>query len=320
MKSRLALLTRLGAIAFAWVLLACAADALAFQKSARSAPPTGSSQRPVPPQKRVLLIGIDGCRPDSLLAASTPVIDALIAGGAYTDDARAQDPTLSGPNWASMLTGVTPAKHGVLDNTFVGSDFVTYPHFFVHVKAVHPTAFTASIAQWSAIDTQIVSGADLSVGGITDEQVAQQAVDLLVNGDPTVVFLHMNDVDLAGHAFGFASNVPQYTAAIQSTDARVGTVISALNQRTATGIRSYEDWLVVVSTDHGGIQRNHGGTTMQEERTFLILSGPSIQQGVAIPGPVDIVDVPVTVLDHLGIAPPAAWNLDGASVLPSVHL
>lgn len=300
--------------------LAGAADALALQKTVRSAPPTRSFQRPAPRPKRVLLIGVDGCRPDSLLAANTPVIDALIAGGAYTDSSRAQDPTLSGPNWASMLTGVTPAKHGVIDNTFVGSDFATYPHFFEHIKAMRPGAFTASIAQWSAIDTQIVSGADLSVGGITDDQVALQAADLLINGDPTVVFLHVNDVDLAGHAFGFASSVPQYIAAIQATDARIGTVISALHQRTATGLRSYEDWLVIVSTDHGGILRNHGGTTMQEERTFVVLSGPSIQHGVAIPGPVDIVDVPATVLDHLGITPPPAWDLDGASVLPSVHL
>ncbi|MBY0261086.1 MAG: alkaline phosphatase family protein, partial [Phycisphaerales bacterium] len=71
--------------------------------------------------RKVLIIGIDGLRPDALAAADAPSIDALIADGAYSAAAQAEDITISGPGWSSMLTGVHRDKHGVTGNSFVGS-------------------------------------------------------------------------------------------------------------------------------------------------------------------------------------------------------
>lgn len=290
------------------------------QTPSRRLPPTADFQRTAPTQKRVLVIGIDGCRPNALWLATTPNLDRLKAAGAFTDDARAVLPTSSGPNWASLLTGVEPAKHGVHDNTFVGANFATFPHFFVRLKEKRPSTFAASFTQWDRIATDIVAGADLSLGGLTDEEVALQAASLLNTGQPQVVFLHLNDVDAAGHAFGFNASVPEYLAAVEATDTRVGIVINALNQRTSVGMNRYEDWLVVVTTDHGGLDFDHGGSSLPEQRTWLTLSGPSIQEGLLITNPVDIVDISATVLDHLGIALDPTWGLDGGSLLPLVRL
>src|SRR2546421_548022 len=56
-------------------------------------------------KRHVLLIGIDGTRPDALLAAKPPNLSALIAEGTFSDKAQAGDITNSGPGWATVLTG-----------------------------------------------------------------------------------------------------------------------------------------------------------------------------------------------------------------------
>jgi len=58
------------------------------------------------PSKRVLIIGIDGCRPDTLLAAVTPNLDRLREGAAFSFRAMTGDVPISGPGWSSALTGV----------------------------------------------------------------------------------------------------------------------------------------------------------------------------------------------------------------------
>jgi hypothetical protein len=115
---------------------------------------------------RVLLIGVDGLRPDALAQAATPHMDELIRHGAFTAEAQVKgeyrgSDTLSGPGWASILTGVWSNKHGVYDNTFQGARLDEYPHFFERLKTEHPDAQTISMVSWAPIDTHLVSGADI---------------------------------------------------------------------------------------------------------------------------------------------------------------
>lgn len=88
------------------------------------------------PSKKVLIIGIDGCRFDALQSADTPQLDQLIADGCYDPDChivgeRYQgNDTISGPGWSSILTGVWADKHGVNDNTFKGKTTRNIRMFF----------------------------------------------------------------------------------------------------------------------------------------------------------------------------------------------
>ena len=99
---------------------------------------------------KVLLIGIDGVRPDVLRQVPTPFIDALIREGAYS--ARAQNglPTVSGPNWASMLTGVWKEKHGIVSNDFpfATDGLATYPDFLTRIERLRPELRTFAVADW----------------------------------------------------------------------------------------------------------------------------------------------------------------------------
>ena len=121
--------------------------------------------------RRVLFIGIDGVRPDSLQAANTPAIDALATNGIITYNAFAggvlgtptQQATSSGPGWSTLLTGVWTDKHGVTSNNFNGSNFGNYPHFMRRIKETTPTSHLSSVIHWTPIDTNIVEGS--KVGG-----------------------------------------------------------------------------------------------------------------------------------------------------------
>ena len=76
-----------------------------------------------------------------------------------------------------------------------------------------------------------------------------------------------------------------------------------------------EDWLFVVTSDHGGQGKGHGGGHDKPEifNSFLIVSGNAAKRGT-FDEQVYLVDAPVTVLAHLGVQPKDAWKLDGRPV------
>ena len=118
--------------------------------------------------RKVLIIGIDGTRPDALAKAKTPHLDSLIEQGAFTDTAQIlgtrydKNNTISGPGWSSILTGVWADKHGVHDNSFDGRNYELFPHFFKRLKRSRPDAKTFSFVSWEPIGKYIVSEADLN--------------------------------------------------------------------------------------------------------------------------------------------------------------
>ena len=222
-------------------------------------------------QRKVLIIGIDGCRVDALQQAITPTIDGLKATGVFTLEGTTHPPTWSGPGWSSMLTGVWEQKHGVKDNTFVGSNFNDWPHFMDRLKAMYPSLYCASIVHWDPINAQILANADLEQTFPTDAGVATAAVDLITNGDPDVLFIHFDQVDAAGHTYGFHPSIPQYINAIQTVDGLVDQVVQSLSTRPPA-----EEWAVILTTDHGGTMTGHGDITTEEQRIFTIISSPVI--------------------------------------------
>jgi arylsulfatase A-like enzyme len=272
-------------------------------------------QNVVKKEKHVLVIGIDGVLVDALLVAKTPNIDSLVAHGAYSWNAycggelgtATEQKTSSGPGWSSILTGVWVDKHQVPNNDFEHPNYDQYPHFFERIKEKKPKAFLSSIVNWKPINEQIVRGADyLDVG--TDSQVAQKASQHLLLADPDVLFLQFDEVDGAGHKFGYSDSISKYLGAISKVDSEIGMVIKALHKRKNN---KNEDWLIIVTTDHGGKNTGHGGQEPEVRRVFFIVCGISIKKGEINPGPGHVAVAP-TVLTHLGIPIEKSWGWEGA--------
>src|SRR5262245_35636416 len=158
---------------------------------------------------RVLIIGVDGAGGDYLKNADTPAITDLIAHGAARFDylnegALVPNPPAgygaSGVNWSTILTGATATQHGVSDNSFSGSRFGTWPHFYKYLKAHDPSSYTASIVNWEPINDQILANQYANLERqfpgqeetVKDSLVASTAVDLMRHGDPDAIFLHFD--------------------------------------------------------------------------------------------------------------------------------
>ncbi len=270
------------------------------------------------PAGKVLLIGIDGTRPDALANAATPNFDALKAAGAYSDNAITGDISFSGPGWSSMLTGVWCDKHRVISNEFVSPNFAEYPSIMERIEQVDADLRTVSIAHWDKINEAIVGYADLQVTTSTDAEVADLAVmELKREETADFMFLHFDDVDHAGHDCCFGPDDADYRAAIEEVDGLIGRVIDALKARP--GFKG-ENWLVMSSTDHGGggfIPDQHGANVPQDRTIFVLASQmtPARDDRARLDVDPQIIDIPLTVMDWLGVRAEADWKLDG-QVLP----
>ena len=230
---------------------------------------------------KVLLIGIDGVRPDVLAEVPTPNIDALAASGWYTAQARTTTPSVSGPSWSSMLTGVWPDKHGVTDNNFTGRDYDRWPSFLSRVETENPVPNTLAALDWlplaeleggspvlpASIDTRVVLPASIDTRVVlngydlgwaeADAALTAQAVSHLEAADPDAMFVYLGNPDETSHEHG--SIGVEYRDAIALADRHVGMLIDAVRGRPGYG---EEDWLVLISTDHGRrADGGHGGNS-----------------------------------------------------------
>ncbi len=225
-------------------------------------------------ENKVLIIGIDGVRPDAMVVAETPNIDDLISNSTYSLDAINEGTTSSGPSWSAMLTGVWQSKHGVNDNSFNGENYNEYPHFFKYLEDTNPELHTASICQWDPINDQLAYlEADYVKNVSSEAQLITETVNYLSNNDPDALFIHFDDVDGAGHGQGYSPTNPPYLTAIEEVDAGIGQIMQALKGRANY---ENENWLIIISTDHGGIGHGHGGNSIEERNIFVICSGDEV--------------------------------------------
>jgi len=275
---------------------------------------------PAQREKKVLVIGIDGVRVDVLAEAVTPVMDSLIEVGAFTTSARNVLPTVSGPNWSSMMTGVSPAKHGVYSNDFSGNAYAEFPDFLTRLERVDRGFATIAIVDWpplggpaaggplfgDSVDLRILVDCDELDYEVADSFVTREAVRVLQIEDPHAMVVYLGDVDEVGHAHGSLS--AEYRASIETADAQVGAILTALRARPTY---NSEDWLLLMSTDHGRRDDGgHGGESALERTIFYLASGPSVTS-IEPEAAVNLLDVAVTALAHLGVAIDPSWRLDG---------
>ena len=142
--------------------------------------------------------------------------------------------------------------------------------------------------------------------------------------DPDVVFFFYSDVDTVGHQYGFDPSVPQYLAEIADTDQKIGRALDSIAARSTF---ASEDWLIVVTSDHGGSKDgSHHGNTAEKRRIPFIVSGRSAAK-TKLDRVAKNVDVSKTVLAFMGVPVAPAWNLDGhvvglksiAPILPNLQ-
>jgi hypothetical protein len=260
---------------------------------------------------KVLLIGIDGMGPGRFAAVSTPNLDSLISEGVFDNNTQlTSGPSWSGVGWSDILSGVKNNKHLVTNNSVSPTDFATYPSFIDRIERIAPELKTAVFTNWGPL-ANIVLNPDLRQTGSggtegKDTDAATKAATHISTDDPDAIFVHLDQVDHAGHSHGGISE--DYDQAIKNIDSDVGIMLSAIKGRANY---EKENWLIMIASDHGHKDGGgHGGSSTKETTVYYLASGPSTEKGSKIDGGANTLYAPTALQHILGYVDPA-WDLDG---------
>jgi len=240
--------------------------------------PAALPNRPLPAVEHVVIIIIDGLRPDVLLLADAPTLHGMIHQGAYSLWARTTDVAITLPSSASMLTGVKPEKHGVIWNGDLPVFQPQYPKvptvFEMATKAGYVTAMVAGKSKFKALckPGTVTHAVVPTATKISDEEVGNKAVEVIERERPALLCVHFPDVDFAGHTFGWGT--PEQLTQVAKTDAQIARVLAALDH---AGTRN--STVVIVSADHGGAGKRHGADDMRSRYIPWIATGPGVKAG-----------------------------------------
>ena len=231
-----------------------------------------------PTASRVVIVSIDGLRPDVMLRANMPQIRALMRVGSFTLWARTTEVSITLPSHVSMLTGVVPDRHGIWWNTDPPKQAIHSPYvptiFELAKKRGLITALAVGKSKFDVLDKP----GTLDAAYFPDDyanalQVAERAVEFIKTRKPDLLFVHFPDVDAAGHGSGWGS-VAQIEAA-EGCDRALGLVLAAL--RSA---KLYETTAIILTADHGGAGHSHGAEDPRSRHIPWIISGPGIKQNL----------------------------------------
>lgn len=265
-------------------------------------PPTATltptaTVRPV--ATHVLIISIDGLRPDAIAKAPMPILDGMMQGGAYTLEAQTVIPPYTLPAHASMLTGLCPSQHGVTWDTYTPSKGIAQGvdiFDLAHELGLKTLMIVSKEKLRQVTESKNVDVFRLVVN--SDDTVAKVAVAEIAKGFD-LMFVHFDDVDIAGHNYDWDS--PKYLEAARRADQALSKLIVALE---TAGLR--DDTLVIVTADHAGMGENHLDTDPEITTVPWILSGMGIRPMV-LKEPVSIVDTAATAAWILNIPLPLEW-------------
>jgi len=251
--------------------------AIAVFGRAQSAIPVAKPQRPIPAVEHVVIVSIDALRPDLALLVDMPNLRRLIKQGAYTFWAKTTAVAITLPSHTSMLTGVTPQKHGIewnRDLPFSEPVFSKVPTIFEMASgAGYTTALVAGKHKFGALckpGTVTWIAVESGEKG-SNEVVLANAVKIIEEKKPDVLFVHFPDVDAVGHAKGWGS--PEQLACIEKTDRQLGELLASLDR---AGLRA--STFLIVTADHGGAGLTHGADDARSRHIPWIAVGPGVRK------------------------------------------
>jgi arylsulfatase A-like enzyme len=257
--------------------------------------------------RRVIIVVLDGLRPDAIDAFDLSNIRAMALSGASTMSARTVSPSCTWPAMTSLLCGVSPQTHGVLqDSLHVPRPITTLEPLpaLVSRAGQHTSVFMRSLpALYRGTGRLITRGlgfAEARFAGTTAEEVTMAASTNLRSQERGLIVMHWADADEEGEGHGWMT--PEYGEGCRRLDSAIGLLM------TLTSYDNDPHTLVVALADHGG-----GGVTLNdhcEEHPLnwtipLILAGGAVRQTSLEEA--HLLDVPATAAWALGVTRPTAY-------------
>lgn len=249
----------------------------------------------------VLLIVIDGLRPDALTAVRCPALDAIREQGAWTLQASSVMPTITLPCHMSIFHSVPPSRHGITTN-----EWIPMKHPLPGLIDVASTAGLRSAFFYGWEPMRNVSLPDSLFFSYYryqdyhepdgDQLLAEEASGYILRDSPDFAFVYFGTLDVFGHDYGYMSD--QYLAQLERVDACVATLLHALPT----------NWTKLLLSDHGGHDRDHGTELPEDMIVPWMVAGPGIRRAYEIRTAVSILDTAPTIASILGITIHAVWE------------
>ncbi len=265
---------------------------------------------PIPGPVRVLILSIDGFRPDAIELTPMRNLQALMRESAYSLVAQTIFPSATLPSHASMLTGLCPDKHGVTWNDYLpergyanGTDIFDLAH-----AAGLRTVMVVGKEKLRQI-TEPESTDVFEFINDRDTVIATRVAELIPQGFG-LMFVHFPTPDWMGHEYGWLS--PEQFSVLFRADEALQTILDALQE---AGMR--QDTLIIVTADHGGHDTTHGTSRPEDMTIPWIVAGPGVQHAVLFTN-VNTTDTTATVAWALGLPLQPDW--DGRPVLEAFGL
>lgn len=252
----------------------------------------------------VVVILVDGLRPDALKHAKVPTIDGFIKHGSSTMQAQTVEPSLTLPSVTSMLTGLPVDQHGITWNEYEPMrGFLKAPTVFEIASFAAGKLGAMFLNKEKLLHIAkpdrglLVQVCSVTEPGCNARKIATdviRAYRTTTEGKPSLFLIHVADVDLAGHEKGWMSK--PYLQAVESTDRAIGTIVKGFQD---LGLSKHTAF--IVTSDHGGHDRTHGTNAPEDMTIPWIAAGPGIKSGYVIKRPVSLMDTAATLLRALGV-------------------
>ena len=267
---------------------------------------------------KALVIMLDGMRADSIENVYTPNLRMLRDGKwqpgykcAWSLSAHTiyDAITVSGPNHTAIATGVTTHKNTIKQNHKSTCDFKKWPSWLVRVADARPGAKGLFMYSWRW-DEQISPDPRVKFIHGSDAGNAAAMPKILAAADaPDAVMWFIDWPDHGGHGFGYYPYTTGHLNTVYLSDKAIGDALKAIASRPTF---KDEDWMIIVTADHGGYARTHGLWGGHCETIPFLVAGRNVSQG-RLPGIPRNYDAAPTVLSHFGIDW-SGFDLDGKAV------
>ncbi|MFT4154792.1 alkaline phosphatase family protein [Parafilimonas sp.] len=296
-------------------------------------------------QKTVYII-IDGIPADVIEKVMPPHLNEIAKIGGYAHamvggerDGYSQTPTISAVGYNSILTGTWVNKHNVWDNDIKAPNY-NYKSIFRILKEDYPDKKTGIFSSWTDNRTKLVGDGMAATGNIhfdyafdgleldtvnyphdndrdfvrrIDMKVADAAAETIKTNAPDLSWVYLEYTDDMGHKYG---DSPQFYKAVNYADDYVGQIWQAIQYREKN---FNEDWLIIVTTDHGRTAqtgKGHGGQSDRERAGWIFTNAKNLN-GYFKNNQASIVDIFPTIARfmNLSIPPETARELDGVPLI-----
>jgi len=302
------------------------------------------------PSKKALIVLLDGIPTDVLERVETPTLDAIANQGGFTPayvggqkGEYSETPTISAPGYMNMITGVWANKHNVWGNKVENPNY-NYWNMFRIAKQAKTDCSIAIYSTWEDNRTKLIGEGKPDAGSLKfdyaldgfeldtinyphrpdrkyifeiDEHVSKGAAKHIKASGPDLSWVYLEFTDDMGHKFG---DSPEMDEAVKQADNQVKRIWDAIQYREQN---FKEDWMIVLTTDHGRTAvdgKGHGGQSERERSTWIITNNNKLNPRFSNRPP--ITDILPSVLEHLEILPQddIRAEIDGISFIGKISL